>query len=86
MQLEQAERKTNDRNVGYGVIGECTITPLDNGRYYVDLADDEGRWYRSIISKVYIGWENPLKAKREVRIEGMEFKINHSELHLRPQR
>lgn len=71
MNLEQAEKKRNGRESGYGEIGECTIIPLDDcNKYYVDISGSEGRWYRSIIETVYVDYQTPLKTDTEVMIKG----------------
>ena len=84
MMKQQAESKSNNRESGYGEVGECTVTPLEDVEgYYVDLKGDDGRWYRSILRTVYCGADKPLNATIEMEFKGFEFKIDESELHLR---
>ncbi len=84
MYKDQAEHKTNSRESGYGEVGECTITPLvDYDGYYIDLRGDDGRWYRTIVEKIYVGYDKTWNPDIEMSVKNFEFKIGSGELHLR---
>jgi hypothetical protein len=104
MYKDQAEHKSNNRESGYGEVGECTITPLvDYDGYYIDLRGNDGRWcgnsetdsttadvsqgetteYRTIVEKIYVGYDKTWNPDIEMSVKNFEFKIGSGELHLR---